>query len=229
VTARQALNFALDREAISSSLLDGRCSPSAQPLAPVYPGHVDPPPVPYAHDPQRARELLAAAGVPAGTSLKILVPAGISLYERLASAVQAQLAEVGITAELSAQASTQIFGSWTGGTFDGFVNARTTRPTAAMTLQSSYLTPSRYPGPTPPGFAEAVTRAFDPMLAPADGDAAVRQATTIGAEAALDVFICSVPAIWTYNQRVRGADTMGSSYFSAFGDLRHVGVAGGGR
>jgi peptide/nickel transport system substrate-binding protein len=229
VKVRQALNFAIDREAINLSLLDGQCSPSAQPLASVYPGHLDPPPVPYAHDPERARQLLAEAGVADGLTLKILVPAGISLYEQLASAVQAQLVEVGVTAELAAQASTQIFGSWTGGEYDGFVNARTTKPTAAMTLQASYLTPSRYPGPTPAGFAEAVMRAYDPSLDQAGHDAVVTVASQIGAESALDVFLCSVPAMWTYNDRVRGADTMGLSYFSAFGDLRYVGVAGEGR
>lgn len=226
---RQALNFAIDRDAIGKSLLDGQCSPSAQPLAPVYPGHLDPPPVPYTHDPQRARQLLTEAGASNGLSLEILVPAGITLYEQLASAIQAQFAEVGIATKLSAQPGTQIFGSWTGGGYDGFVNARTTRPTGEMTLQASYLTPSRYPGPTPVGFAEAVTRAFDPALDQNGRDGAVREAATIGSEYALDVFVCAAPAIWTYNQRVRGADTMGLSYFSAFGDMRYVGVAGGGQ
>ncbi|TQM11341.1 ABC transporter substrate-binding protein [Pseudonocardia kunmingensis] len=228
VKVRQALNYAIDREGISRALLDGRCTPSAQPLPSVYPGHLDPPPVEYAHDPERARQLLAEAGVPDGFGMTILVPAGISLYEQLAAAVQAQLAEVGIAAELTAQTGTQIFGSWGDGGFDGLVNARTTRPTAAMTLQASYLTPSRFPGPTPPGFAEAVSSAYDPTLDEAAYEAAVTKASTIGAESALDVFLCSVPAMWTSTDRVRGGDMMGLSYFSAFGDLRYVGIAGEG-
>jgi peptide/nickel transport system substrate-binding protein len=226
---RQALNYAIDRDAINASLLDGQCAPAAQPLAAVYPGHVEPPPVAYGHDPARARQMLDAAGVPAGTEMKIIVPGGITLYQQMASAVQAQLAEVGITATLESLASGQIFGAWTAGGYDGFVNVRTTRPTDAMSLQASYLNPARYPGPTPPGFREAVDRAFDPTVDEAARLAAVREASTIGSEQAVDVFLCAVPALWTYTDRVRGADTMATSYYTAFGDLRRVGVAGNGR
>ncbi|WP_181781638.1 ABC transporter substrate-binding protein [Pseudonocardia pini] len=223
---RQALNFAVDRASIDAFLLDGRCAPASQPLVAVYPGHLEPPPVAYGHDPARARALLAEAGVPEGTELRLLVPAGLSLYERIGAAVQAQFAEVGIRAVLEQQASAQIFASWTGGGYDGFVNVRTTRPTDAMTLQASYLNPNRYPGPTPAGFAESVVRAFDPGLDEAARLGAVREASTVGAVGALDVFLCSTPAMWTAHDRVRGADTMGASYYTAFGDLRGVGLSG---
>lgn len=219
-SVRQALNFAVDRDAISRTLFDGQCKPNGQPLGSAFPaGHLDSPPISYNHDPQRSRQLLAQAGLTGNVPLRLLVPAGLTLYEQLAAALQAQFNQAGFTVELVPQASPQLFQSWVANEYDGMVNTRQTGPTAAMSLQAAYLSPARYPGPVPPGFAEAVMRSFDPS---AQADAAVAEASRSGTKSALDVFVCSVPAMWTATSHVKGADTMGWSYFSTHGDLRYV-------
>jgi len=99
VRVRQALNHAVNREAIVKELYQGN--------AQVIPGHVAPlqngfAALPgYAYDPKRARELLVQAGHPT-LRVKLWSPKGryVKDYE-LAQAVQQDLAAVGVEATLS--------------------------------------------------------------------------------------------------------------------------------
>ena len=71
VRVRQALNYAVDKGAISA-LLPGGAVPSGQPAPRGVFGH-DPSIEPYPHDPERARALLAEAGWPEGFELTMEV------------------------------------------------------------------------------------------------------------------------------------------------------------
>ncbi len=96
---RQALNYAVDREAIADTLLAGTTVPAVWPVEGVN-GH-DPGRQPYPYDPERAQELLAEAGYPDGFDIvaEITVgsfPADADIYEAMAG----YLAEVGVNVEL---------------------------------------------------------------------------------------------------------------------------------
>jgi ABC-type transport system substrate-binding protein len=67
VRVRQALNYAVDREAIAESIFHGEATPagSSNPI----PGWIDIEPYPY--DPDKAKELLAEAGYPDGFPLTL--------------------------------------------------------------------------------------------------------------------------------------------------------------
>ncbi|PQM29046.1 hypothetical protein CVO77_11665 [Sphingopyxis lindanitolerans] len=71
VRVRRALNYAIDKDAISKSLLD-RPAPSGQPASRGSFGY-DPTIPPYPYDPSRARALLAQAGYPKGFPLVMSV------------------------------------------------------------------------------------------------------------------------------------------------------------
>jgi peptide/nickel transport system substrate-binding protein len=71
VRVRQALNYAIDKAAISRSLLDAP-PPSGQPASREAFGY-DPTIPPYPYDPAKARALLAAAGYPKGFPLVLNV------------------------------------------------------------------------------------------------------------------------------------------------------------
>jgi ABC-type transport system substrate-binding protein len=62
---RQAVNYAVDRQAIISSLLEGYAEALHGPFAAPWLGY-DPNLGPYPYDPARARQLLAEAGYPNG-------------------------------------------------------------------------------------------------------------------------------------------------------------------
>ncbi|MCA3254549.1 MAG: hypothetical protein INF91_02900 [Alphaproteobacteria bacterium] len=86
---RQALNLAVDREALARVLLRGYGRPASQPAPRGSFGH-DPTLPPLAHDPARARKLLAEAGYPNGFPLTIEVqtnafPADSLIFQSVAS------------------------------------------------------------------------------------------------------------------------------------------------
>ncbi len=99
VRVRQALNYAVDVEGIVNQLFDGAARVSDAPFAPPIFGYK--PNKPYARDVERARALLAEAGVAEGATLTLYHPTGRYIQDALvADAVRAQLREVGLEVEL---------------------------------------------------------------------------------------------------------------------------------
>jgi peptide/nickel transport system substrate-binding protein len=101
---RQALNHAVDKEAIVRNILGGNGFPVGCPLNSYMFGYVEElcEPVPY--DLERARELLAEAGYPDGFSFTMGSPSGRYLNDRqVAEALVGQLAQVSVRAELRVQ------------------------------------------------------------------------------------------------------------------------------
>ncbi|HEU4841679.1 MAG TPA: ABC transporter substrate-binding protein, partial [Ilumatobacteraceae bacterium] len=97
---RQAMLHALDREAICESLLAGKCELTDQPFPPGYFAYnEDIPDVLYPYDPEKAKELMAEAGV-TSLSLSMLIPAGLPTFPEIAEIIQAQWAEIGITIDI---------------------------------------------------------------------------------------------------------------------------------
>ena len=102
VRVRQALNMAIDRPAMARTLLQGMAAPANQPGPAGTLGHDTALP-PIAHDPARARALLAEAGYPQGFTLNAdvvigSVPADALIYQAMAR----QLAAIGVKVELRA-------------------------------------------------------------------------------------------------------------------------------
>jgi peptide/nickel transport system substrate-binding protein len=96
---RQAMNYAVDIEAIVDALFDGQAKPSTGFVATGEMGYgvVEP----FSYDPDMARDLLAQAGYPDGFEMGFACPAGAyTNFEEVCQAVQAYLAEVGIVTDL---------------------------------------------------------------------------------------------------------------------------------
>jgi len=103
---RQAINHAIDRESIVQALLFGQADPAWQ----IYPeGYFaySPEAATYPYDPDRARELLAEAGYPDGFEFE-MITSTIPARLQSAEAIQAQLAQVGITMNISQVPGAQI-------------------------------------------------------------------------------------------------------------------------
>src|SRR6266542_7122547 len=99
VRVRQALNYAVNREAIVKSLFQGNAEALSGIVAPLQNGYAKLPG--YAYDPKKAKELLAQAGASA-LKVKLWSPKGRYVKDfELAQAVQQDLAAVGIEATLS--------------------------------------------------------------------------------------------------------------------------------
>jgi peptide/nickel transport system substrate-binding protein len=105
VRVRQALNHAIDRPSLIANVLQGTAVEShgwSWPDTWSY----EPEATAYSYDPERAKALLAEAGYPDGFDLPYLVPAsgsGMVAPKEIATAMQADLAKVGVNAQIETQ------------------------------------------------------------------------------------------------------------------------------
>lgn len=96
---RQAMNYAVDIQAIVDALFNGYFKPSTGFVATGELGYgaVEP----FGYDPEKAIELLTEAGYPDGFEMDFACPAGAyANFEEVCEAIQAYLAEVGIQTDL---------------------------------------------------------------------------------------------------------------------------------
>ena len=96
---RQAVAHAIDTQSLLAGVMTGIGTAGGGFESTVIPGSAEI--APYAYDPEKAKELLAEAGHPDGFDVEFFVPNGRYTNDRqLGEAIQAQLAEVGIRANL---------------------------------------------------------------------------------------------------------------------------------
>ncbi len=94
---RQALNYAVDKEAIVEKVMLGAAVPLVSPMPEMFFGWCET--GFYEYNPEKAKELLAEAGVPEdwGSTIRFLVPSGRYLNDyQVGEAVAGYLADVGI-------------------------------------------------------------------------------------------------------------------------------------
>jgi peptide/nickel transport system substrate-binding protein len=119
VRVRQAMNYAVDRQAIVDKLLSGLTRIASQPAAPTAVGYA-PELKPYAYDPAKAKALLAEAGYPNGFSFMMEVPSGqLANDAAVAQQVAVDLANVGVKVEIREINFGQVVRNMTQGNWKG--------------------------------------------------------------------------------------------------------------
>jgi glutathione transport system substrate-binding protein len=101
VKVRQALNFATDRGALVAALLRGYGTAANSPLPPTNPFY-DKSLATYTYDPEKAKALLAEAGLPNGFTMTTAVA---QRDAPIAEALQGMWAKVGVTLDIRNQES----------------------------------------------------------------------------------------------------------------------------
>jgi glutathione transport system substrate-binding protein len=96
---RQALNYAIDKEAVIKAVLRGQGKPADSPLAPRVWGYT--PVKTYPYDPAKAKALLAEAGYPNGFKTVLRGGAATDVKDAMV-AIQGQLKQVGVDVEVLA-------------------------------------------------------------------------------------------------------------------------------
>ena len=109
---REAISFAIDRNAMVQTLLQGLGDPIFQLVTPTVVGYDASIPVPQ-QDIQRARDLIAASGYN-GEEILFEYPASayVPVPDQVAQAVQAYLVEVGLNVKLEAVANSTFLTNW---------------------------------------------------------------------------------------------------------------------
>ena len=115
---RQAIVYAIDRQAIIDALFTGSGYPSTAPLAPVTFGYSNLSEI--EQDLELAKSLLAEAGYPDGFDTKIVTTERYQNGIELAEIISQQLAEIGINAEIEVWEWSALSASWNGITADEF-------------------------------------------------------------------------------------------------------------
>ena len=125
VRVRQAVAYAIDREALTAARGFGIGRPATQILAEGFIGHLEDKSLNLSYDPARSRELLAEAGFPDGFTTQFHHLGG---DRDVATALQGMLSEIGITAQMNfpeAGAASEL----RGGVFEGFLFTQITNLT----------------------------------------------------------------------------------------------------
>ena len=119
VRVRQALNYAIDKQAIVQVLLGGHTRAAGQP-APHNATGYNPDVSPYPYDPARARALLTEAGYPDGFQFVAeVVPSGPTVPTPMYGLLTQQLAQIGVQMEVRAIPTSQVIIKAVTGTFAG--------------------------------------------------------------------------------------------------------------
>jgi peptide/nickel transport system substrate-binding protein len=105
VKVRQAVNMAINKDRIVR-IINGRAVPANQPLPPLMPGY-DESYKGFPFDPAKAKALLAEAGFADGFDTELFV-ANTDPQPRIAQAIQQDLAEVGIRAQIKSLAQANV-------------------------------------------------------------------------------------------------------------------------
>jgi peptide/nickel transport system substrate-binding protein len=197
---RQALNFAVDREAITQAVYGDFGTPTEQPTVSGFDGYDTSLEGTYAYDPDQARELLEEAGYADGLTITANYGGFDPDSTKLVQAVQAQLAEVGVTLELKAA---QNFGEWVDDLLTGQYALTVLSPGSGgaefFVAQSTFL----------PGGIMNLFQAEDPDLTEAfnelavasveDRGAAAQEVNRVATEHALALPISGVATIVLYD------------------------------
>jgi peptide/nickel transport system substrate-binding protein len=102
VKVRQAINYAIDRDAMADALLQGTGAPATQYIPPSDPGYT-PDQDTFTYDPEKAKALLAEAGYPDGFEISLSFPtsgSGNMIPIPMNETLQRDLEKVGITVTL---------------------------------------------------------------------------------------------------------------------------------
>jgi peptide/nickel transport system substrate-binding protein len=98
VRVRQALNYAINREAITKAIFGPLGHPTSQTAAPGFDGYHASQDNRYPFDQAKAKSLLAAAGYPNGFTLKVET---LNTFGFIVQAVAAQWKAIGVTVQLT--------------------------------------------------------------------------------------------------------------------------------
>jgi peptide/nickel transport system substrate-binding protein len=100
---RQALNYAVQKDAIIRDILKGTAIVATTPLSPVYGPYHEDKTARYPYDPEKAKALLKEAGYASGFDVTFFVPesgSGMQSPVEMGTVIQANLAAVGVRAKI---------------------------------------------------------------------------------------------------------------------------------
>jgi peptide/nickel transport system substrate-binding protein len=188
---RQAVNYAIDRNALTKHVLRGYAYPMDAPVGPDQYGYSREIRPKYTHDPAKAKKLLAQAGYPNGFEVDFLIPLGqYNKVKDVAEAIASMLTQVGIRPKLRTQDQDSGFAAIQNGKVGMYIFGR-----GGVIDPSEYL--HQY-------FRTGVTKRLEFSNPAVDGALQAEQASFDPAQRvkllqkAMSVLMDEAPAAWLY-------------------------------
>ena len=223
---RLALNLAVDRESINQNIFQGQCPAAGQVLPEGFVGY-DPDIADYEFDPDRARELLAEAGVESIT-IDALTTAS-EPYNTIGQIVADMWSEIGLTVNYETLEPAAIRG-----TFREGVAAAASQAMSVASPDPSAVMEALILGPDNPGGAVP-----DETFA---ADAATAKALPLGSDERAEAYqdlnaratatpnhvrICHLPNFYLHTTQVVGADQFAYASLSPIAEPQRLGKLAG--
>jgi peptide/nickel transport system substrate-binding protein len=201
VRVRQAIAYAVDRDTLVATVLQGSCTnkPTHQFIAEGQPGYVKSLDQLYPYDPKKAQDLLAQAGVK-GLQINGM---DVSLQEQLEIAVQAQLKAVGIEQQLDKLSSTDANPAWNAGKYDAWAWPIVTTTDPALVLHDAVVENFQLPATT-----DKVKTAATGLLDQTKTDAQREQVMAATNQAAVEDVV-SIPLCFVQSRAVARKGVVG--------------------
>ena len=196
---RQALNYAVDRNQIVQTVLQGVGGPMWS-LWPTGSAYSDPSLVNYyAYNQQKAKQLLSAAGYPNGFSASVQVSPAL---EQVFEVLQQEWAPLGvkITSVTSANSTTDFFVRHTTPLYIGTGTGQGTYGPAAQFVPGSLLDACNYNDPT---ITSLYNQAEGVSPSTPQGVALLRQVQQKVYQQALSIFVARTPLVVAYDSKVK--------------------------
>jgi peptide/nickel transport system substrate-binding protein len=112
VRVRQAVNYLVPRDGIAKSVYYGTARPTRSVVSEIYPGYTDTD-FPYNYDPEKAKKLLAEAGLAQGFKTQLGYRTGDEIEEQIAVILKTSFANAGIDLELKKMPSSALVSKFT--------------------------------------------------------------------------------------------------------------------
>lgn len=202
VKVRQALNYAVDKQAIIKGVLDGYATQIATISTPEYDGY-DASITPYEYNPEKAKQLLKEAGYPNGFEVDFSVTSGYLNGQDVVQAVAAQLAEVGIKCTVRESDSASQREQIAAGTVEPLYMNGIGGPYSNIDLVSklSFCTGERYSTYSNPAFDELRATAAA-TIDKNESDKLLSQLQQMAKDEAPAIFMYQQYGMYAYNSRV---------------------------
>lgn len=202
---REAIDLAIDKQAIVDSLLEGAGTVTRTRVTPGNGGANEDLYGQTLYDPERAKELLAEAGYADGVNIKISAPNGRYLKDKeTVELMAAMLAEVGITAELeflewSAYSTKRSDRSFDDIHFIGFGNSMFDASNALVSLtKEQAVGETDYDNPEADELIKAAMQNMDPE----ERTKQYQKAQELIAEDRPHIYLYQVKGIYGVNERI---------------------------
>ncbi len=209
---RQAIEMAVDRNAIAQQELSGACQSSFQDFLPGAPGYSSTLKDEYPYDVAKAKQLLAEAGYANGFTLNMIGSSAFQPEYDISTIIQSELAQIGIKVNISSEATNQTFLDFNAGKYDLYVTVVVEEPTPMGLYERAFLPdgPSHLAsGSAGQQLTKLVNSAYNPKLQGGALDKVWQSAAKVVMDNAWHVPLCFAQTGLSFPKSITGVDNGG--------------------